>query len=151
MDSQIEAYDIYDVIHATRSSPYFPRLYSIIRAPIRTAGIRYFLRPYQPYRPHLTLRFGIEEFPYDLLVTMKIDSRTPSEVPGILSIILSDQAVSPDLDVEFGINGKHTLLEILEVLRGISSILPDHLCSDLSQFSFREEQTLEVVGLTDWM
>ena len=123
----------------------------MIRAPIQTAGIRYFLRPYQPYRPHLALRFGIEDSPLDLLVTMKIGSRTPSEVPGILSIIPCNQAVSPDLDIEFGINGKHTLLEILDVFRGISPILPDHLCSDLSRFSFREEQTLEVVGLSDWM
>ena len=143
---------MHNISDASPTHPRFPRLYSTVRAPMRTAGIRYLLRPFGEFK--VTLRFGIQEFPLDLLVTMERDdemtSKYPGEIEGRLSISLTDRGnpLVPVLDVEFGIEGRHTLLEILDDIHGRSPILPNRSRSDLSRFAFRRNpDTCKIVRL----
>lgn len=84
----------------------------------------------------------------------EITSEYPREIEGRLSIGLVDRekTLVPVLDIKSGIEGQHTILEVLDVIHGRNPILPNRSRSNISRFAFRRNpDTLKIVGFYNRM
>jgi hypothetical protein len=143
-------YFVHDVWKASPTR--FPILHLALQTGIRVLVIEYFVR-YN--RPFVAFRFDARFF--SVLISMVVSKATGQpEVPGILSIkicnpITTGRSSSAAVALQFRMIGEHTLAEVLDVLRGRSSILPEQFASNLFNFSFLRTNTGGWSGSRDWM
>jgi hypothetical protein len=160
-----EFYHTYAVDDIWKASPTcFPVLHLALTTPFQDFAIEFMGAHDQPF---VQFKFGgIRASDGRTLEVLLLISTTPEELKGesdipatpLIKIYDRNQDAigrlypPPAAIFYFAISGKHSLSEVLDVLRGTSRILPFYFESNLLQFSFRRCPIYNRrVGCRDWM